>query len=105
MKAIKVEFYVDVRECNKLCGTGKQLKLMIEYLRVVTALYDGTFDLFHMGGYGDYGLDRIKLEFREFEDYIACMQEVHVKDFAEFALSESELRKNYKVQPVDEGSD
>ena len=105
MKAINVKFFVDVHEANKLCGTGKQLKLLIEYVRVVTALHDGTFDLFHMGGYGDHGLDKIELEFREFEDFCEFMQEVHVKDFTEFALTERELRENYKVRPVDEGSE
>lgn len=99
MEAIKVTFYMNLsKEKRKGDTYFETVQLLIDYIRIITKIHRGTFDLFHMDGYGSDGLDKIELAFREFSDLKSFMDEKHVKRIENISLTSDDiLCKHHKL--------
>lgn len=92
MEAIKVTFYMNLaREKRKGDTYFETVQLLIEYVRIITKIHRGTFDLFHMDGYGSDGLDKIELAFKDFGDLRSFMDEKHVKRIENISLTRDDI--------------
>lgn len=103
MEAIKVTFYMNLaKEKRKGENYFETVQLLIEYVRIITRIHRGTFDLFHMDGYGSDGLDKIELAFKDFGDLRSFMDEKHVKRLENVSLTRDELLTRYRKEGAPE---
>lgn len=104
MKSCGIVFYIDLHELKekKYKDNFESVTLLIEYVRIITRIHCGTFDLFHMDGYGLNGVDKISIDFDSFESFREFMEEKWVSKIDSISLTEKDLILNYKKQ---EGSE
>ena len=99
-----LSFFIDLNDIKESKDEKywETVNLLIEYVRIVTAIHRGTFDMFHMDGYGVNGLDKIEVGFRKFEDFTDFMEEKWIRKLDNIVITKDELVKRYRKEGAPE---
>ena len=104
MKSVGIVFYMDIHDLKerRFKDNVESVVLLIDYIRIITRIHCGQFDMSHMDGYGPNGLDRISIDFKDFESFREFMEEKWISKIDALSIPERDLILHYKKQ---EGSD
>lgn len=98
MEGVNIKFYIDLNKLKRSKDEGyyESVNLLIEYVRIVTAIHRGTFDMFHMDGYGPDGIEKIEVAFKSFESFTEFMSEKWIPKLNSIAITSNELLTYYR---------